>query len=224
MYSLLRKTPLVLPLWGAWRGCSRLCTRVVQRFHFQTVVEFLVCQLCDLEQVHWKGQYLYTSGRQDVWWRKLRSRGLLLVKTSLVSSYGGAGGWGRGRRGIWTRVAVSFVQRPTPIRGHPATPAHKVLQQSSWPSAVENWGRASTLSLGSCEDFTEVLFKLRPAKWLGVCWVPWRGRGDGSCTAFALECQALKPGRQSPAAQWPGPPGGRQRVAGLVWECWQGSW
>ena len=72
------------------------------------------CQLCDLEQVHWKGQYLYTSGRQDVWWRKLRSRGLLLVKTSLVSSYGGAGGWAMGRRGIWTCVAVSFVQRPTP--------------------------------------------------------------------------------------------------------------
>ena len=36
------------------------------------------------------------------------------------------------------------------------------------------------------------------------------------CTAFALECQALKPGRQSPAAQWPGPPGGQAAC------CWVG--
>ena len=38
-------------------------------------------------------------------------------------------------------------------------------------------------------------------------------------TAFALQCQALKPGRLSPPAQWPGPP----RGAGSMSLGWRGN-
>ena len=149
------------------------------------------CQLCDLEQVHWKGQYWYTSGRQAVWWRKLRSQGLLLVKTPSMSSCGGARGaewWaGEGSGHAWQ---CPLFSAPMLFRGYPATPIYKVLQQNSWLSAVKNQGRASTLSLGSWADFTEVFFKLRPCKMVRSLLGTTRGRGDGSCTAHSL-CTAV---------------------------------
>lgn len=158
-----------LPLWRHNRGFTVVhpCGSAIS---FPDCGEFLVLPAVwpwasPLEGAHLPSTHL--GGR--ICLEETEVSGPTLVKTIFSELLRGAGAGRWGGVGSWHAwQASSFVQRPTLFRGHPAIPAHKVLHQSSWPSAVENQGRASTLSLRSWEDFTEVLFKLRLAKWLGV--------------------------------------------------------
>ena len=145
-----------------------------------------------------------------------------------MSSCGGArrAEWwaGEGSGHAWQ---CPLFSAPTLFRGHPATPVYKVLQQNSWLSEVKNQGRASTLSLGSWADFTEVLFKLHPCKMVRNLLGTTRGRGDGSCTAHSLCTAVSGPETRQTESTCPvarAPPGGRQYVSGLAWECPRGSW